>query len=190
MKAVLMGILIGMAVSQSANVFAGQLTSTAESRCTISAGNTEIDYGTLSRWQMQEVGEYQGVTPGKRMLSLGIICPYTHTMRVMLRGDRTVSGNLRYGDRGHLILRISNAQLDGQQVQIATTTPVGAGNMESSSVLTLQPGQSFVPMNNGKPLEGKRFTAQIEIQPIIPEDEAKVGVIRTNESRLTFELIN
>ncbi|WP_213878244.1 fimbrial protein [Pseudomonas sp. dw_358] len=175
-------LLLGLTLESAAR--AATMTLPVDVRCTVSFGNDQVDYGTVSRWQLQDAqtGPHE-VTFGKRTLMLSVICPYSQTIRLRLYGERNASGDLRYGDRGRLILRLSDAQLDGKNVQLVSSRPDGVVEGSTHDSLWLQPGQVFAPG-----IDGKALTARIEIEPILPETEARVGSLRSSESRFRIEL--
>jgi hypothetical protein len=148
-----------------------------------------VDYGTLSRWQLQDTtGDVGALTPGKRTLMVNVVCPYTQVMRLTLRGVAAANGSLRYGDRGSLRVQLLEAQLDGQSVQFATTTFDGVLNGSPASTLTLQPGQTFAVITTGALAQGRSLTFRLEIEPVLPEEEARVSSRRISETLLTLEL--
>lgn len=161
-----------------------------DEHCSISTGTPVIDYGIQSRWQLQDASNSQMLTPGKRVLMLNIVCPYTQEMRLVLRGDRTANGSLRYGERGSVNIRVLDAQVDDQTVQVTPTMPDGAINGAASSSLKLRAGNYFAATRNNQLVKGKTFNARIEIEPILPESAARVSALERNESRLTIEQID
>lgn len=161
-----------------------------DNRCSLSVGAPVIDYGIQSRWQLQDAGGPQRVTPGKRSLTLYVNCPYSQAMHLTLRGERADNGELRYGNRGSVALRLKETQLDGQSVQVAAVTPDGVINGGEQVSLRLLPDNSFAPVHNGRLLKGKSFTARIELEPIMPESAARVSARQVSEASLTLELMN
>lgn len=162
-----------------------------DARCSVSLGSGVVDYGTLSRWQLQgSVAGSHALTLGKRTLLLSVVCPYTQTFRLTLRGERAASGDLRYGERGSLSIRLSDVQLDGQNVQVVDSSPRGVINGTANVARQLQPGQTFAPSMNGRLAEGKALTARIEIEPLMPEAEARVGALQISEARFKLELMD
>lgn len=160
-----------------------------DTRCKLSANSDVIDYGSYSRWQLQDSGG-QKVSPGKRILMVNVICPYKKVMRVILHGDRASNGNLRYGNKGSVTMRLLDAQLDGKTVQVAATKAGSHLRTSSESNIFLQPGLGIVAIHNGQPVEGKSFSARIEIEPVMPESDVRVSAHQTTESNLAFELID
>ncbi|MFL1501611.1 fimbrial protein [Pseudomonas sp. O64] len=162
-----------------------------DARCKLSLGSHVIDYGTMSRGQLQDTTQGRNtLTPGKRTMILSAVCPYSQSMRFALRGDRSATGNLRYGDQGSMTVRISEAQLDGQSVQVVSTSLEGIVSGAASDTRLLQPGQIFAPIANGRLAKGKAFTARLEIEPVLPEAETRVSARQSSEATLTLELMN
>lgn len=191
-------LLIGMSFGQSVqaepqlndSVSKMQFNLPVDTRCNVSLGSSVVDYGVLSRWQLQDAaGDRNSVTPGKRTLMLSVACPYSQKMRLILRGERAVSGDLRYGERGSMTVKLLDAQLDGQSVQIVGTTPDGAINGAATDSRLLQPGQTFAVSAKGQLAKGKVLTAHLEIEPILSKAEARVSSRQTSEANLTVELM-
>lgn len=179
------------AVLPVADVQLNQPSLPVDSRCSLSTGGGMIDYGNQSRWQLQEASTGgNSLTPGKRTLTLSVVCPYTQLLRLILRGDRAENGDLRYGDRGSIVVRLFDTQLDGQSVQIMNVTPSGGVNGTATNSHLLKPGETIAATLNGQLIKGKVFTARLEIEPIMTKEEARVAVSTRKESFLTLELVN
>lgn len=192
MKIGFTALIVGLLLSQSAAAVSSVMGEPAlqppplpmDSSCSLSIGGGLVDYGRQSRWQMQSASTGgNALTPGKRMLMLSVVCPYTQQMRLALRGD------LRYGQRGTTVVRLFDMQLDGHSVQVANTTPVGAFSGTPADSLLLQVGQTVAAVQNGQLAKGKVLSARLEIEPTLPESEARVAASQISESMLTFELV-
>ncbi|WP_447873302.1 fimbrial protein [Serratia fonticola] len=159
--------------------------------CRLSTGGGMIDYGNQSRWQLQAASTGgNALTPGKRTLTLSVICPYTQPLRLIMHGDRAANGALRYGDRGSTIVRLFDMQLDGQSVHIMNVTPAGLVNGTATDSYMLKPGETVAATLNGRLARGKVLTARLEIEPIMTNEEARVTMGTIKESLLTLELVN
>lgn len=169
---------------------AGNVPVPNSEQCNVSLSSGTVDYGSQSFWQMQSVaGNGQSVSPGKRQLVLNVQCPYSQSIRLAARGDRHPNGNFRYGPQGYLKANLVDASLDGQAVQLVQTTPDGVARTSPESNMALQPDQTFAPAINGRVAKGKVFTARLEIEPVIPESDARVSSRSSSESMLTLELV-
>lgn len=162
----------------------------ADTRCSVSLGSHTVDYGALSRWQLRdsEAGS-RHVTFGKRTLMLSVICPSSQPLVLRLNGERSAKGDLRYGERGWLAIRVLEANLDGKSVQVVSSRPDGVIEGAASDSLTLQPGQVFAPGVNGQVAKGQSFTARVEIEPMLSAEAARVGSLTTSEARFNLQLV-
>lgn len=198
MKRVIKPIALGWIISTSLHALAAPQDSPAglapvlpgETRCNLSVNTPVIDYGTQSRWQLQDAAASQGVTPGKRTLMVSVTCPTDRTIKLAMHGERSASGKLRYGNRGSVDLHVVDAQLDGQDVPLAAITSAGVLVGAPVSSMRLQPGNSFGPALNGKLAKGKNFSVRIELEPVLPESAARIHSREVNESSMTVELID
>ncbi|MFC0227274.1 fimbrial protein [Serratia aquatilis] len=192
MKIGFTALIVGLLLSQSVGAVSSVMGDPSlqppplpmDSNCSLSIGGGVVDYGRQSRWQMQSASTGgNALTPGKRTLMLNVVCPYTQQMRLALRGD------LRYGQRGTTVVRLLDVQLDGHSVQVVNTTPVGAFSGAPADAQLLQVGQTVAAVQNGQLAKGKVLSARLEIEPTLPESEARVAASQISESILTFELV-
>ncbi len=197
MKRLAIALLVGWAMSSSTMAAPSGMGGIApplppsDARCVLSTGGGTVDYGELSRWQLEDSsGKGNVLTFGKRSVSVTVSCPYTKTIRLALRGEQAVNGELRYGSRGHTQIRLLSAQLDGKDVPIIRASLNGVSGAATSTAQSLTPGQIVMPANNGHPAKGKVLVVQLEIEPVLPVAEARVGSRQKFESNLTFDLLN
>lgn len=163
----------------------------ADTRCSLSLGSEVVDYGSQTRGQLQDASSGgNALTLGKRTLTLSVMCPYTQPLRLALRGDRATNGKLRYGERGSMIVRLFDMQRDGETVQITPVTPSGEMTGSAADSQQLQPDHIVAATLGGQPVKGKVFSARLEIEPVIPNDEAKVSASTTKEALLMLELVD
>lgn len=94
-----------------------------DTRCRLSVSNPVINYGMMSRWQVEDIGAGR-VSPGTRSLTVSVVCPYSRTMSLRVEGENR-EGGLRYGEHGTTRLRLLDAQLDGNAVEVRTVTSAG-----------------------------------------------------------------
>ena len=158
-------------------------------RCTINVSSQDVDFGTLSRWQMQETGRGNTVSPGQRTLALSVSCPYSQPLHIMVQGEPAGDGNLRYGHAGSLQLDIHDAQVDGQPVQLIPVSRDRIRKGGEQAGLRLGPGSGVAASRNGSLVSGKTFTARLEVRPQLPERETRVTARQQSETRLTLEIL-
>lgn len=198
MKALCIKVVAGLCISAMMPASAakfdvnplGELTMPIDNRCEMSVSMSNIDYGVNSRGQLQDVAG-QKVSFGKRSLTMSIVCPYSQLMRVVLRGSqRTGDDQLQFGDRGGMSLRVLNAELDGQSTELTSINAEGTLKGASSDNLYLRPDFGMMATRNGQAIQGKSFTARLEVEPVMAEKEARVSAPKVSEANFSLELIN
>lgn len=167
------------------------LSQPVDTRCALTTGSGIIDYGTLSRGQLITVpGDNKLVTPGIRTLALSVMCPYSRTMRLSLRGEHASNGDVLYGSHGSIHLILRDAQMDGQMVQMTAATSAGVLNGAPASNLSLQPGQSMVATLNGLPVKGKTLTVSMDVEARMTDADTRVTAQQVSTSTLILDLMN
>lgn len=143
----------------------------------------------MSRWQLQDIPG-GSTTPGTLSLTLSVVCPYTRTMKLLVQGEGSEQGGLRYGERGVTQFRLLDAQLDGNAVELRALTSAGALMDTSGQAVSLTAGQQLALVVQGRLAEGKTLTARLEIQPVLAEGEVRASSRQHSESMLTLTLVN
>ncbi len=77
--------------------------------CRMSVSHSVVDYGMMSRWQLQNIGN-GSVSPGTRSLTMSVFCPYSQTMYLQVHSKNS-DGGLRYGEHGIIRIRLLDALL-------------------------------------------------------------------------------
>ncbi|CCG87340.1 hypothetical protein [Erwinia piriflorinigrans] len=160
-----------------------------DAHCTISVSNPFVDYGVMSRWQMQDLPNRQ-VTPGIRSTMVNVVCPHSRPIKLLVQGEVNETGHLRYGDRGYTRFRLLDVELDGNAAELRPLSPDGALAEAASEALALASGQRLIAVSSGRVIEGKMLTARLEIQPTLGEENARVSSMHRSESQLTLTLID
>ncbi|MCS3432615.1 fimbrial protein [Klebsiella sp. BIGb0407] len=158
-----------------------------DTRCSLSVSNPVVDYGMMSRWQLEDVGA-SSLSPGTRSLTVNVVCPYSRAMSLRVEGEDSGQGGLRYGERGTTHLRLLDVQLDGNAAELRKVTSAGASTESGGYVPELNAGQRLVPVIHGRPAEGKTLTARLEIRPVLAEEDARVNSRLRSETMLTLIL--
>lgn len=158
-----------------------------DKRCSLSASHSVVDYGVISRWQLKDMGAGR-VSPGSRSLMVNIVCPYSREMRLRVEGSRNEQKGLHYGGQGAIRLRLLDAQLDGNPVDLRTVTSGGVITGNEEHTLTLNSGQWVAPVMRGRVIDGKMLTVRLVIQPLLGESDVRVTVQQRSETLLTLTL--
>ncbi len=161
-----------------------------DSRCSLSASTTQFDYGIQTRWQLRPIPGTALLSPGERALTLTAACPYSQVLRLTLQGETGPDGQLRYGERGQLQVRVTAAQLDGQPVGLTLKQP---GNHEATAVtlpITLGPDSELTAGDPGQPRTGRTLSLQLTLTPQLTEQDARVIAQTQSEGGLSFRLLD
>lgn len=156
-----------------------------DTHCRLSVSNPVVDYGILSRWQLEDIGA-GNMSPGTRSLTLSVFCPHPRSM--ILRVEDRGLGGFRYGERGIIRFHLRDAQLDGNKVELRTITPGGVIPESGGHMLALNAGQQLAPVIQGTLTEGRTLTARLDIQPVLAEGDTRVGNRQHSEMILTLTL--
>lgn len=156
--------------------------------CQLSVSNPNVDYGVLSRWQLQNVTD-RYLSFGRRTFTLSVACPFSQTMRVVLRSNRSHEGQLQFGEQGHMSLRVLDAELDGKSTELSSINAEGTLKGVSKDYLYLRPDLGMVATQNGQSIKGKTFTARLEMEPVTTEKAASVTSLQVSKANFTLELI-
>lgn len=187
------GVLISIAGQASAAKLdinpLGESSLPIDRRCEVSVSTPNIDYGTQSRWQLQDSAGGQKVSPGKRSFTLSVVCPYRQVMRVIVRGSKAPDGQLLYGDRGSMSLRVMDAELDGQLAELSAINAEGGLKVQTKDRLYLRPDFGMIATQNGQPVKGKFLTVRLEAEPIMAEKDARISSPLVSEANFSLELI-
>lgn len=158
-----------------------------DSRCTVNAGGSQADFGSLSRWQLQPAAEGgDRLSLGKRMVNVSVTCPFSQTMKLMINGDSALNGGFRYGQNGELRVVVKEARLDGQPVQIKMQ-PAGRAEQPGSLALKANGLLAFVSPG-GAAIKGKSLMLQLEAEPLLREADARVASRQNLESGFSINL--
>ncbi|WP_168395197.1 fimbrial protein [Erwinia amylovora] len=165
------------------------MTEPPENRCTITVGSPLIDYGVMSRWQLQDIAG-GNVSPGIRSTTVSVLCPHDRKIKLLLQGAANGTGHLRYGERGHILFRLSDVRLDGKPAELRSVSPDGIPEDASSEPQPLISGQQLVTLVQGRVTEGKTLTARLEIQPVLREKDARPGNLQRSAASLMLTLVD
>ncbi|MEG5569400.1 hypothetical protein VIW49_18745 [Enterobacter bugandensis] len=157
--------------------------------CSVTVSSRDVDFGSLSRWQMQETGRGNALSPGQRTLALSVSCPYSQPLHILVQGESAADGNLRYGQAGSLQLEIHDAHVDGQPVQMVPVSRDRVRKGGEQTRISLRPDNGAAASRNGSLITGKNFTARLEVRPQLPESETRVTARQQSETLLTLEVL-
>ncbi|MFL6606933.1 MAG: hypothetical protein ACJ8HF_01740, partial [Pseudomonas sp.] len=89
------------------------------------------------------------------------------------------------GPQGSFTLSLRQPRVDGQAVELFQGR---ARSLEQAS--RLLPGQTLVARHGGAPVQGRMFSAQVEVETYLPAHAARVRDETLIEGRGRFELVS
>jgi hypothetical protein len=159
-----------------------------EKRCEVNVSTPEIDYGIRTSGQLERLTDGKKLTFGKRYLTLNIFCPFNQVMRVVLRSNRDHEGQFQFGGNSSMRLRVLDAELDGKATQL-TLIKDGIQKKSASESLELRPDFGMMATRNGEAIKGKIFSARLEVEPVLSEQDTHVSRRQVAEAHVTLELL-
>lgn len=158
------------------------------SHCVISAGGRMVDYGVMSRWQLQETGRGAELTPGVRTLPVTVACAYTQEFRLRMVGNSNLAGQVRYGNSGWLKMRVNNLRVDGRATGIVVSSPNESAREVASGSAAVSDGSLFSPYSEGQRVTGRTVTFNLILEPRLSERDSRVGAPTESEAGLRITL--
>ncbi|MGU3309461.1 DUF1120 domain-containing protein [Pseudomonas sp. M5A4_2d] len=140
--------------------------------CQLNLSQAQLDFGLMNR-AVALVPAPERLL-GERRISLTLNCPQPTDMSVFYRGLGAGPERFRFTERGSYGLRISDAVLDGQAVELGLIAGQGQSPSAISAQLPWQPDHGIVPMRGGVAVLGRNLSVQIDASAWAREDAARV----------------
>ncbi|NVZ80534.1 MULTISPECIES: DUF1120 domain-containing protein [Pseudomonas] len=136
--------------------------------CRVSLSQPRVDYGLIRRAERLDMpaGQPQ-LALGKRTLRLSIACEEPVSMALRFTGIPAGAQGFRFGRQGHFTLSLQSAQVDGKAVELAMSRLPG-----EPATGQLLPGHALVAQAAGMPVQGRRFTAVVNVETFLPALQA------------------
>jgi hypothetical protein len=129
--------------------------------CKLTLSQPVVDYGLTNRAIRANGSAEQ--TLGERHLSLNLSCPQPTDMTLFYRAMAATAERFRFAEHGSYAVRMSDAVLDGQPVDLGFISAIGQVPEASASSLLWQPQQAIVPVRSGVAAQGQSLSAQLEL---------------------------
>lgn len=158
---------------------------TLAANCTAWLSDAEVDYGRLHRGELMELHPGQTLLALEtRRLTLSVSCQAPELIKLRFNGVSAGAQLFRLGHQGQFSLRIRDAMFDGT---LALLAKEGSNTFERHQ--TFDGGQVVIAQGSGGLGHAKLFTAQIEVQAQLNEQQTQVLEETLIEGAGTFELI-
>lgn len=129
--------------------------------CQLALSQPVLDYGLTNR-AIRANGSAER-TLGERRLSLNLSCPQPTDMTLFYRAMAATAERFHFAEHGSYAVRMSDAVLDGQPVDLGLISAVGQVPEAAASSLLWRPQQAIVPVRGGVAVQGQSLSAQLEL---------------------------
>lgn len=178
-------LLVPLALIAQSGFTPSALASTDE--CQLNLSQPMLDYGLMNRAIRPDSTPERNL--GERQLSLSLNCSHPTDMSLFYRAMAATATRFHFADRGSYQVRIRDAVLDGRPVDIGLISGVGQVPVQTASNLTWRPDHGVVPVQSGVPLQGRTFSAQLELTAWVREQGMQVRDAVTWETSGVFDAV-
>ena len=140
--------------------------------CQLTLSQPVLDYGVMNRAIRAHAPAE--VTLGERRLSLNLNCPYPTDMTLFYRAMAATAERFRFTEHGSYAVRMGDAVLDGQPVDLGLISAVGQAPEATASSLLWRPQQAIVPVRGGVVVQGQSLSAHLELTAWAPKNALQV----------------
>ena len=155
--------------------------------CQLNLSQAELDFGLMNR-AVALVPAPERLL-GERRISLTLNCPQPTDLNLFYRAPGASDERFRFTERGSYALRVSEAVLDGQAVELGRIAGQGQAPSVVSAQLAWQPGHGLVPMRGGVAVLGRNLSLQIDASAWASEDAARVREAVTWDATGLFDAL-
>jgi len=155
--------------------------------CQLNLSQPVLDYGLMNRAIRPDSAPERNL--GERRLSLSLSCSTPTDMSLFYRAMAATANRFHFAERGTYQMRIRDAVLDGQSVELGLIAGVGQAPAETAAELTWRPEHGVVPVQAGTPLQGRTFSAQLELTAWVDEKGMQVRDALTWEANGVFDAV-
>ena len=158
--------------------------------CTMQLSDATIDYGYLNhRADLANKNQAGQIAIGKRFLTLNIVCQQNTEFALQFHAPTNDQKTFRFSTAGSFNLRLSNAEVDGKAVILASTQATDATLNTIATTAQLAANQTVTALFDTLPASGKTFSAQVEVDAHIAAAALRVREATRVEERGTFVLV-
>lgn len=163
------------------------LASASTDDCQFNLSQPVLDYGLMNRAIRPDAALERNL--GERRLSLTLNCAQPIDMSLFYRAMAATAERFHFAERGSYQMRIHDAVLDGQSVEIGLIAGVGQLPIETASSLIWRPKHGVAPVQTGVPVQGRSFSAQLELTAWVQEQGMQVRDAVTWEAFGAFDAV-
>ncbi|NVZ22923.1 DUF1120 domain-containing protein [Pseudomonas costantinii] len=153
--------------------------------CQLNLSETRLDFGLMNR-AVALIPSAERLL-GERRVSLTLNCPQPTDMSVFYRGLGVGAERFRFTERGSYGLKVRDAVLDGQAVELGLIAGAGQAPVVTATTLAWRPEHGIVPMRGGLPVTGRSLSVQIDASAWAREEASRVRDAVTWETSGLFD---
>lgn len=152
-----------------------------------------ISEPTLHLGRVMHPSASAGIAPqdayavASRTVSMNVGCSEETGLALVVRGN-ALGEQFRFARGGHVVVRMSHAQMDGRSVELATVGSATEVPSSSAASIEVKPGNRIVPMAAGAIARGTLMTVQVDVMPHVPLHELRGREEKSLDSHLQFEV--
>ncbi|VVN47736.1 hypothetical protein PS662_06044 [Pseudomonas fluorescens] len=155
--------------------------------CQFNLSQPVLDYGLMNRAVRPDLAPERSL--GERHTNLSLSCSHPTDMSVFYRAMAATSERFHFAERGSYQIRIRDAVLDGQSMEIGLIAGVGQSPAETGSRLIWRPDHGVVPVQAGVPMQGRNFSAQLEVTAWVKDQGMQLRDTVTWEASGLFDAV-
>jgi hypothetical protein len=155
--------------------------------CQFNLSQPVLDYGLMNRAIRADSTPERHL--GERRSSLTLTCSKPTDMTLFYRAMAATASRFHFAERGTYQVRIRNAVLDGNSVELGLITAVGQLPGHTATELVWRPEHGVVPVQGGIALQGRTFSAQLEVTAWVEEKGMQVRDAVTWEMNGVFDAV-
>jgi len=135
----------------------------------VTAGPSLMDFGARTRGQLENV--VGGMSPDKRSLTVNAGCTVAREMKLRFSGAARGNQFSWGGTDSELRVRVRQARLDGNAVQLQRLNNAGSLSGEPADEVDILPEQMLVAVVHGQPITGRQLSVMVDIVPVFGEKD-------------------
>lgn len=155
--------------------------------CQLNLSQAELDFGLMNRATALAPAPERWL--GERRISLTLNCPHPSDLSLFYRGPGAGPERFRFTERGTYGLRVSDAVLDGQAVELGQIAGPGQAPSTTGAQLPWPPDHGVVPMRGGVVVTGRNLSLQIDVSAWASEAATQVRDAVTWDTAGLFEAL-
>ncbi len=156
--------------------------------CQLVVSEPDMNYGAVTRYRLEQGVNGQEMSLGKRRITLSVSCRTPVRLAVRFRGP-SAGADYLFGQQGKVVMRLVEPRLDGRNVLVGAAQGAGMMPAAPASAARFLPDQAIVPVEGGQPAVGTQFSATIEVDPLLPQEAARVRNRTSLELDGSFEVL-